>query len=226
MDIEQPSEKTVVTPLIKEQRWLKYTLLIGLISVISGCLLTLLNNASYWVQINLIGHTLLSTVACLPFLFYLVTHTKRVLGIRQIGLLLSGIASILVSIALIASGIWIAVYGKTEVTQDISTIHFFSAYCIITLLFIHCIFHVLAKRKKQKRSDKQTNTSATFTTITVNVNKLTLMSIGSYLLVVSLLTIIYEVYSLNNHAEVQLSDYQYDYGEHPFRPSQTETVSG
>ena len=121
---------------------------------------------------------------------------------------------------LLASGFWITWRGQTETTRWIPRLHSVSAYLTIALIAIHTRLHALQKQKERA--------SPLFRTLGQNPFRRIIVGALGY---TATLTLLWGGYGLFISTEMlqpgispTLTDYQYDYGDHPFRPSQTETV--
>jgi len=222
---------TQTEKLGQEKRWLLIVMVLSTISVLSGFALALPLDFSYGVQLNTFGHTVISSLLFLPIFYYIVTHFKRTLGIRHPLLVFSGIASCFIFVGLFFSGFWIAINGQTEGTTWISHSHSVLSYIAIFLVVIHCLAHWRHRQqnlKKKKHIDKHV-----FITLSNRSGLYVLASLVIYGAVIGGIAVI-----ATSHAQVEEDQYPsenstndedpyvFDYGEHPFRPSQTETVTG
>ncbi len=208
--------------ILQESYWATLCSILSLIAVLSGLIITLTTNTSnsfpHWLQLNIIGHTLISSLVALPLAIYSGIHFKRTVGIRRPLLIFSGLIASITLISLIASGSWIALYGHTERLAWIPTVHAVTAYVTLAFVILHIVAHLINKQQK-KRSDSQR-----FVTLHTNSLRYAGFATLTYVLFIALGTSVYSVSQDNK--PVTIENYQYVYGDHPFRPSQTETVSG
>ncbi|MEM7358136.1 MAG: multiheme c-type cytochrome [Pseudomonadota bacterium] len=205
--------------LNRESRLVSWLALLGIICAISGALITLFRTGfSDWYQWNLIGHALVGSVIVLPLSIYTVIHFRRTVGIRKPAILFSGLlASALIFLAL-GSGIWLALVGSEEAISWVTNAHALFTYTTIALTLIHLVLH------RRYRSVVNRKRERVF--ITVNKSSMTnILSRGiiAYFLGVAAVTLGYGYYYQSPKMPIP-DDYQSDYGEHPFRPSQTETA--
>ncbi|MFT5117365.1 MAG: hypothetical protein ACI9NY_000894 [Kiritimatiellia bacterium] len=218
------STNTPTDKLHQETQWLSSTLLLGILACLSGFILALPLVFSHWLQINLIGHTLIGSVSVIPVCFYCFIHFKRTLGMRNPTLLLSGLVACVLLLLLFGSGFWMALKGQVEhqlwLGVDLSFIHALLAYVVIVIIGLHLIAHILSKRSKKKTSN-----NALFISLSKRWRTQSLLTVIIYLFCITLFAILYGYFN-TAEPDTPKADYTYDYGEHPFRPSQTETTSG
>lgn len=209
--------------LKQESLWINIILLLLSLSILSGVLLSLtdmtIGGLPYFSQWNLIGHTVSSSFALLPLGFYCYFHFKRTLGIRHSILIFSGLFTCLLFIALFGTGLWMAIFGQTEQLTWLDWSHTTTAYIVILLLVLHVASYILYKKRKNKESNK-----SLFITLSHSSTYRALCISAIYLLGIVLVTLIYT--STMESTAIVKTDYVYEYGDHPFRPSQTETTSG
>jgi hypothetical protein len=230
MSQDLPNTTPPSTPdkLQQEKRWVGLVLLLSTLSILSGLLLSvegwLINGFPYWLQFNLIGHTLLSSLVFIPLCFYCFIHFKRTVGIRHPALLFSGLIACLFLLLLFISGFWLAVEGQTEQYHWMGFSHGVMAYVVMTLLALHIASHIHYKKSKNKNSDK-----SLFITLPHLLRNKTVVVTALY--TVSIIGLALMNSDMNSDMNTPPSDntkadYLYAYGDHPFRPSQTETTSG
>lgn len=227
MKTNNAANKTTQDRLEQEKTWVHLSLILLTLSALSGIALTasyFLGSAfPYWLQINIVGHSILGGSATLPLCVYCFIHCKRTIGTRSPALILSGLASSLLFIAVFASGFWVAIKGQQESFLIVNYLNRWAAYAVVFGLSLHILFHVRNRRQKKREQDRNV-----FLTLYHRHFFTLIMALVSYCLIILLLFVLYKVLN-TTHTEVvesAASNYSYDYGDHPFRPSQTETVSG
>lgn len=149
---------------------------------------------------------------------YLWAHFRRTLGHRRPVMILTGLISLITFIVLFLTGLKIIFYGQTENGQWIYTTHILFSFIFVALTIIHIVFHWLLFPEKRKRSKQSIF-------ITLDRSKLPgLFRLSVYsILSIAVLAIFYTQYEIDYKTTPVIENYSYDYGEHPFRPSQTET---
>lgn len=207
--------------LQQEIQWNSISILLFTISALSGLLIALPVAFSTWFQVNLIGHALFSSLVFIPVLFYAVIHFRRTTGIRSPLLIFSGLLATLLLIVLFSSGFWLVIEGQTEQRPWIPVVHTFTAYGVFLFLTIHIIGHIFLKRGKRKESQNYV-----FITLESGLSRNVTWATLGYCMLVALLSSIYAIGTISNDEPLSKTEYKFDYGDHPFRPSQTETVSG
>jgi hypothetical protein len=141
--------------------------------------------------------------------------------VRSPVLIFSGLLAAVLFILLSGSGLWIATYGQSEALAWVNSVHTVTAYAVIAALVVHIAGHVIIKISKRKGGQ-----SRTFITVEPGISKKLLLSTVGYGLAIVVASLTYVISSGISAKDQQITDYSYDYGEHPFRPSQTETISG
>lgn len=185
-------------------------LLTGVISFVFG--------HNVFVQISSLMHPaigLLLSVVLLPYLYY---HFVRIYGVRRLSTFISGLLAVIIMLAMLVSG-WLLIYqGDTTATQETLLIHVVSASLFVFFTLLHLIIHWFTWSKHRKAE------SGRFVTVTA-VKPILLYSVAGLLFVASGLWIADNVTHQPYSTQAIVADYQYVYGDHPFRPSQTETIN-
>ena len=192
-----------------------------IVLVISGYFTLFWPDLSVVEQWIYLIHTLLGIMVTVLLMPYIIVHFLRTIGLRRPWLSFSGIFSALVFLALAGSGIYIVLEGQSEAKRWLFQAHIWLAAIILILLAAHIFFHALflpARRKKNEPSRFPSLSGGLFKTIT----RLLLASI----LFVFVATGLYQIRANPFKDAPAVEPYDYAYGEHPFRPSQTETSTG
>lgn len=203
---------------IKLESWLLgwFISLVGLLAL-SGALSHLLESGLV-AQISSILHPLLGIALTVISLLYTVVHFIRIFGIRRLGLFISGLLSIGLISVVVVSG-WLLLWqGSREDNTLIQWLHVLSCSTLVIILLLHVITHASFYPKQRKiEGGKFKSLSKIKTT--------TLLSFSSTLVAAFLLWLGHYFTSIPYSTQPAVADYQYNYGQHPFRPSQTETVN-
>lgn len=195
--------------------------LLGL-SISLALLLSLSGAISYFVyhsvlsQISSLLHLAMGVMLSLILLPYLFVHFKRIYGIRRLLTFASGLAAAIIVLAMIISGWQILLSGSTQTNQLTMDIHVYSASLFVLISLLHVVIHFYSYSPYRKtQNDKLPTLSQSpkyikylgfaFTVLVCAIWLLNTLSAKPY----------------TNQPVVE--DYAYTYGEHPFRPSQTET---
>ena len=212
--------------LALEKRWFLIVAILSLITSVSGITLAPPFDFTYWIQLNTIGHSVVSSVLFLPILYYTFIHFKRTLGIRNPLLIFSGILAAFVILGSFLSGFWVATVGQTETTSWISNSHTILSYATLALIVIHGLAHW--QHRKHLQQKKKTADRDTFITIAKGSVWYYLAGVAIYSFMIGGGYVLYDQMLTDNHTHYTetKNGYVLDYGDHPFRPSQTETVSG
>lgn len=204
----------------QERFWFSLTGLLGLLATVSGLMAALPFSFSYWFQFNLLGHAFFGTLATVPVAVYAFVHFKRTLGIRNAALIFSGLALVIVLAVLLGTGLWMGYQGQTESLAQLGLAHAVAAYTCIALTVWHVYSHIRRKRGKNGRAAQEV-----FITVAPGAWKRTLVAAGAYGAFISLVSLMYALL-VPPLDSPEPDGYVFDYGAHPFRPSQTETSGG
>ena len=200
--------------LARETGVLHPFLWVFVICLVSGIIVFLTDEISWWAQFNVLGHVLAGIFLALLCLPYLWLHFKRTLGVRRPEVLLSGLLSAIVLLGLVYTGLDLAVNGHRESQQAIIDLHFYGSLATLGLIFIHLfLYKLIRSRKDGERFHSLYGSSLKRIPIAVLI----------YCVVISMAALGYAAVYLPPELEAITGEYQYDYGDHPFRPSQTET---
>ncbi|MFT4927551.1 MAG: hypothetical protein ACI8WB_003662 [Phenylobacterium sp.] len=188
-----------------------------------ACILTGL--FSYWPGGHSIGEQwlvlfhLFTGVACsLASLPYLMIHLKRTLSFRRWGLLLSGFGGLLLIGLMMFSGWQILIFGRSESQAWVYTLHIVSSLLFILMIGVHLLFHFKSYRQKNPQPG-----TPLFGGVASHTGQYCLRFNLAVAGAIILLTLGYQLTLQPDPTTPAIADYQYDYGPHPFRPSQTDT---
>jgi hypothetical protein len=176
---------------------------------------------SAWVQSSYLVHSLLGMAFCFFAIPFIWRHFRKSLGQRRPSVLISGFLLLAVLFGLIAGGAVLAIQGQVEKFRWIYTVHYWLAFGLVAVLLLHLLLHRLTVNRVRVRDKHELYPSMHKRALGITG----LFSLFVILLVSAISGIHYatsEPYSRSPAAE----PYQYTYGDHPFRPSQTETYHG
>lgn len=207
--------------LLSEQHLAKLLFSVFIVLAFNGFISLLWSGLSVILQWTYLLHTLLGLVASAILLPYLLIHFQRTLGVRRSGLSFSGILSALLILALAVSGLHLVVEGQTEARRWVFRTHNALAFMVLVLLAIHIASHSLWLPAKRKKTE-----ATRFPSLTQGLIKATLSLFSISLFLVLLASLLYQARSNPFDDTAVIKPYNYTYGNHPFRPSQTETSTG
>ncbi len=197
-------------------------LLAGLaVAGLSGFVTYLNGEHGGWQQWTYLLHTLVGLYLAVVLVPYVGVHFKRTLGTRRPALVVSGILAISAVLALVVSGLHISLFGQRERLRWIYDLHIVTSYAALVVLVLHVAAHRLLLPSRRRHDESVWFASLTFASI-----KPSLVGIGTSIGVVVLATLFYSLVPLSYKDDAVIKPYERAYGEHPFRPSQTETASG
>lgn len=172
-------------------------------------------------QWTFLVHTLLglwATALLFPYIFY---HFRRTIGLRRPWIALSGIAAALTFMAIAATGMDIVLIGQSEARHWIFQAHVWLAAVIIIVLLLHVAFHVLSLSDRRKNNEPNRLPS-----LSGGLKKTVISHLFLGGLLVFMATGIYQIRPNPYNDSPAVTPYVYAYGNHPFRPSETETSTG
>ncbi len=207
--------------LHKEQFLAPVTFAILVTSAITGLVIYIADQHTIWLQWTILTH-LLTGIGLSPLmLLYLKVHFQRTIGFRRTSVLLSGLLSVAILIGFSASGWDLLLHGQRQNKQWVYQLHVICSSLFVAIVIAHIILHVVSLPKK-RRNVMQLHFSS--------LSKLGLTSIlcilGSFPVLIIALSLVYSHSTTPYSQEPAVRDYEYAYGEHRFRPSQTETSNG
>jgi len=176
------------------------------------------NILNQWIYLS---HTFIGILFIPGLAVYTFYHFKRTLGQRRPLLILSGIFSVTILISVCWTGLDIVYRGQTETTQWLYLLHIYTSLAGCILFILHIISHQLFLSAKRKETEKKK-----FQGIPHNIVKISIIWGVGLFASISALSFIYTVAAPNYADQPQTIPYEYTYGKHPFRPSQTETSTG
>lgn len=205
------------TLLNRESRYFLPLVSVLLICLASGFVSLLIDSFAWWIQFNMLGHIFFGIVLSLLCLPYVYLHFIRTLGMRRPMVILSGVLAALLIICLLLIGIYMSFVGHIESQSILRELHLFGSYALVLTIALHLVLHRYSKTRKERN---EFHTLAQYPAL----RGLAILTIYFTFLFVA--SGVYEsTRDLPESAAVD-EEYQYPYGDHPFRPSQTETTDG
>lgn len=201
-------------------KWLNATLLAALLS---GVFIFLFDSHSVWTQINSISHVLIGVVFTVVSIPYFYIHFKRTLAFRRASIIFSGILLLLTCLLILFTGYWLTIFGETETNKWIRLVHLYSCFSFVAILALHIFMHLFSfpKNRLKSAAGKFPSNTKEHKPFLLKTNILFQVAI---VIVAVLLPLIDSPHNPEGNAAV--TPYSYSYGEHPFRPSETETHDG
>lgn len=162
-------------------------------------------------------HVFMGCLFAIYVIPYLVLHISRTIGVRKPLVVFSGTLAVLAVLSVIATGAHMAWLGQREALRWIYGSHVYLAYGFVGITLAHVvglvwISHLATGRFRPswKTLDRRT-AGRVLAGLAVASTVVTIAAWG------------YTAVPVENEASV-VTPYAYDYGDHPFRPSQTETT--
>jgi hypothetical protein len=196
-----------------------------LAAVTGACALTSLmtytaDSHSSWLQWAVLGHVLCAIAFTGLVGWYLVLHFRRTLGLRRFSVLFSGILSALPVLALVGTGWAMLVDGQREALRWVYSWHTYAAVLLLAFVPLHLILHYVRRARLRAGADVD------FPSVPAETGRYTFGFGVAVLLLILVAGFAYDMAlpAYGNTAAAPAYDYT-KYGEHPFRPSQTETAT-
>ena len=207
--------------LIFERITMRSGLLTMALVLLSGLVIFMVGGHSVWRQVVILLHIITGlgiTLVCLP---YIPVHFKRTAFFRRPTLILTGLLLVACLLVLVSTGLVAVIRGNRE--SDIITMpaHLIASGILVLLLVGHMLDHYF--RMPQRRKDQ----SATrFLSFDRAVRPVFLTGIFMSVLCVLVMHLLFSSSNIVEPVDPVVANYERPYGDHPFRPSQTETSHG
>jgi hypothetical protein len=167
-----------------------------------------------WLQWTVVAHAFMGALLSLVFAAYLGTHFKRTAGLRRHAASLLGILGVAGVLALLATGFPILASGQREAQRALYDAHILAAWAGPLLVGLHWLLARKRPRDKTPGLAWKSAGRATLAYTGITASAIALASLG------------YAFVPTPYRDAAAVQPYRLVYGEHPFRPSQTETGSG
>ncbi len=187
-----------------------------LLLITTGYVGLLIHQHSNFVLWNSILHSMAGTVFVTAILYFGVVHFRRTLGFRRPMTFVMGIFGWILLIAACYTGLHLMLKGRTEADELFYYSHIILVSLSLLITVVHIVAYYLVAAKNQKLNEY-------FPSLDHAVRKVIgkgIVAIGGVFMLVYLGS---QLYDPKYTTSPVAGTYQYDYGDHPFRPSQTET---
>jgi hypothetical protein len=192
-----------------------------LVVALTGFITLWVNSHSPWVQASYLVHSLLGLAFCFYAVPFLWSHFRKSLGQRRPAVLISGLLLLVLFFAVIVGGAVLAINGHTEQLQWVYSSHTWMSYALVAALLLHILLHRLSVNQVRKKRQYEL-----YPSLHRKVATISLLGSVSGALGIGAITAISEVTSEEYSQLPAAQPYQKTYGDHPFRPAQTETYHG
>jgi Cytochrome c554 and c-prime len=170
-----------------------------------------------WAQWVVLAHVLGGCIL-MPFAaYYLVRHLRRIVGVKRLTMSLGGLAATLPLLWVVGTGLHICMFGQREALRWVYESHVAVSAASLALLLLHLILY---------RAGWPTNKPRPAVSPYAGLWKLVTAYAGATVALVLSAVVAYPFFAIPVVHEPAIRPYQLTYGEHPFRPSQTETSDG
>ncbi len=205
----------------KERKYIHILTGLLTVSVLSGFLTCIGDAFPVWKQWTVLLHTAVGIAMVVVLLVYLVVHFQRTIGLRRPILSFVGILAAFFSLIFAVTGLYIVLAGQREADRWVYDLHVGSATFALAIILVHIASHwiFLPERRKQQ-------SNLHYPSLDNSGSRIIWLSTGAGILLVIVATGVYSLHASPYRDVATIQPYTYPYGEHPFRPSQTETATG
>jgi len=191
----------------------------------TACTLTglfpyLFTGHSVWLQWSVLSHLITGIACSFVIVFYLYLHFRRTVGFRRTSVLISGLLTILLVLGFVSSGWQMMLQGQQESRHWVYDLHVVTALLFIAIVLLHLVLHTKLLPEKRKNRPE-----GGFPSLPVNTLKQAIVFNAVVLALILASTLVYPLTLTPYSESAAVTDYEYAYGKHPFRPSQTETAN-
>lgn len=211
-------KKTLLDKESSSNTLLTILLVIGIVSGFGSYLLSGSGDSQQWMWLV---HSLVGLALGVQLLPYLFVHVQRTLTLRRWNMVSSGSLLVVSMLVLILTGAILIFIGQKEQDPWVIVYHVYAAFCFLLLFVLHLVIHVITLGKKRKVLN-----NPTFSTYSRRLPIQIVISVLAIFIVASLLHFSVDSFKQPYSIQPAMEDYEYPYGSHPFRPSQTETWHG
>ena len=203
--------------LKKEQHLMMLFAPVLLVAIITGFVVFYLKAHTVWLQWTVLLHIVTGVLLSVLLIPYMVTHIKRILGIRRPIVFLSGVIATIVLVGLAATGLNIAFVGQEQANRWVFDWHIWFSFVFTVTLLLHVVVHSFGIYRNKR------NQQIIFQSIPATTQYFSLVSIVAAGVFILLATTLYSWLYKGYVDQAVTQNYEYTYGPHPFHPSQTET---
>lgn len=190
------------------------------ITTLSGLATAPFPGFALWKQWTYLVHAAVGSVLAVVVVYYVFVHFRRVTGTGRPLLQVSGLFAFAAYLFLGYTGFHVIVFGQAEALRWIIDWHVLIGYACTALLGVHLAFHRLlpSRRTPQKK--------LVFSTIGfADLRRAGIQTLATAVVVVAA-TYVYQLIPSSYATGPAVADYNYPYGDHPFRPGQSEVKGG
>ncbi len=163
-----------------------------------------------------IFHGIAGTIFSAAIIYFGIIHFRRTIGYRRPITLVLGIFAWFILLGSIYTGMSMLWNGRTETDGSIHTSHLVLVFTALFLIMVHLLAYYWVVGRKQI-------TTELFPSIDTKTKRKLLISLTISMSVFVVALIGSSLFDPKFTTEPIAKNYVYDYGPHPFRPSQTET---
>jgi Cytochrome c554 and c-prime len=204
--------------LSTEQQTAPLTLALVIACALTGLIVYVVDQHLVWIQWTVLIHIATGIACSAALLPYFVLHFRRTIGYRRTSLLLSGLLTIPIFCIFLLTGWHLMFYGQQENQSWVLPLHIISSIVFLVAVILHLLFHRLFLPERRKLP-----TTILYASLPSKSIRFILLFNIAILALVGAVTLIYQAFDEPYKTSPAVEPYLYDYGTHPFRPSQTET---
>lgn len=207
--------------ILDERRWTSPLLQAFVVAGASGFATYLIAGEGIWRQWLYLLHAVVGILLVALFLPYVGVHFKRTRQLRRSASFILGLLSLLAVVALSGSGLHIILFGQRESLRWVYHLHIAMAFGGVSAVVIH-----LAQHRFSLHPSRLQGEGSTFPSVTPGFLRRGVFSVFFAGGTVFFAVFAYQKAPSSYLQGPAIQPYEYSYGEHPFRPSETETSTG
>lgn len=205
------------TPLKQESQSLNSTLAFLSVCCVTGGILWLDAGPFQAQQIAVLLHAICGAALCFYLCIYSVFHFKRAQGKKKPLITVTGLVLLVSMFLYLGASIAIFFLGHRADLAWLFSTHEIGSVLIVALLALHIVLYRFLKYRSAKRPE--------FTTLDQRSPRVLASYVAYSCLAIVLGQLMYTAFIGPEEIRTITDDYELPYGDHPFRPSQTETTS-
>lgn len=211
----------IAASIDKERRHIPRLVTFFVVVTLSGYVTYIYKPHSVWQQWTFLLHTVAGFYLTFLLLPYLWIHFRRTIAFRRAIQIIFGSVTVAAFVVLVATGLHISIFGQYESLRWIYDWHILSSFLAVGVLAIHLVLHPLLRPGGRPRVGEKW-----FATLDAASPLHIIRGTGIAVVAIALLTLGYLAIPSSYESVSAVTPYELPYGDHPFRPSQAETVSG
>ncbi len=200
-----------------EQKISPLTLGLMLSCLLTGIASYITDSHGVWLQWSILLHLLTGLALGIIIIVYLYVHFRRTVGFRRTSVMISGLVTILLCGGFLTTGLQLSINGQSESTAWVYLVHIICGFTFVGIIVLHLVLHIKLMPRQRRLQESRFPSLVADTVKQIIIFNLLVQGL------IATATVAYSLTLTPYSTQPAVVDYQYSYGEHRFRPSQTET---